>query len=322
MPGMSGRAHGAILGGFAPGRQLLRYDLAMFYAVHERPWLIVGCGYTGAVLAEQLAAAGASVIVARRDAAALAPLVARLGDRVQARAIDLGRPETLAGAVPPGAVVVDLAPPQPPVGAAEDALVRAAADARAHRVVYVSSTGVYAAGAGALVDESWPLAPITRTGVDRLAAERALTGVAAALGVPAVILRPAGIYGPGRGVLARLRAGTLRIVGERDTAVSRIHVADLASAIVRAGTVRALPSPVYNVADREAAPTRVVAEAAAAALGVEAPAPIAASTVTPEVAGMLTADRRIDAGRLARELGWTPAFPTWREGLAEELQAG
>jgi nucleoside-diphosphate-sugar epimerase len=316
---MSSRAHAAILGGPAPSRQLLRYDVAMFDAVHERPWLIVGCGYTGAVLAAQLALAGARVIVARRDVAVVEALAARLGDRVEARAIDLARPETLDGAVPAGAVVVDLAPPQSPVGAAEEALVRAAA--RAHRIVYVSSTGVYAAGAGALVDESWPLAPITRTGVDRLAAERALTGVAAAIGVPAVILRPAGIYGPGRGVLARLRAGTLRIVGERDTAVSRVHVADLAQAIVRAGTARAVPSPVYNVADREAAPTRVVAEAAAAALGVPAPAPVAAGSVTPEVAGMLTADRRIDAGRLARELGWTPAFPTWREGLAEELQA-
>jgi nucleoside-diphosphate-sugar epimerase len=292
----------------------------MFDAASARPWLIVGCGYTGAVLAEQLAALGAEVVAARRDAAALAPLVSRLGDRVTARALDLGQAETIV--VPPGAIVVHRAPPREPIGSGEDALARAAAAAGAHRIVYVSSTGVYAAGAGAVVDESWPLAPITRTGHDRLAAERALTGVAAAHGVDVVILRPAGIYGPGRGVLARLRAGALRIVGERDTAVSRVHVADLASAIVRAGTVLRLPSPVYNVADRDAAPTRVVAEAAAAALGLAVPAPVASASVPPEVAGMLTADRRIDAGRLERELGWTPAFPTWRDGLAEELASG
>jgi hypothetical protein len=28
---------------------------------------------------------------------------------------------------------------------------------------------------------------------------------------------------------------------------------------------------------------------------------------------MLLADRRIDAGRLARELGWTPRYPSWRD---------
>jgi nucleoside-diphosphate-sugar epimerase len=287
--------------------------------VSAHPWVIVGCGYTGAVLAERLVAAGARVVVGRRDLAAAQALATRLGKRALARPIELRDPETIA--IPSGAVVVHLAPPSAPVGAGEENLARAAARAGAVRIVYVSSTGVYAAGGGATVDESWPIAPLTNTGVERLAAERALTTAAAAAGVEVVILRPAGIYGPGRGVLSRLRAGTLRIVGERDTAVSRVHVADLATAIALAGSADRVPSPVYNVAVHEAAPTRVVATAAAEALGLTPPAPIAASSVPPEVAGMLTADRRIDGSRLERELGWTLAFPTWREGLAEELAA-
>jgi nucleoside-diphosphate-sugar epimerase len=291
----------------------------MFHPVPARPWVLVGCGYTGAVVAERLVAAGAHVVVGRRDLAAATELAARLGRRVAARAIDLLRPETIA--IPTGAVVVHLAPPAPPIGAGEAALVEAAKAAGAARIVYVSSTGVYAAGGGARVDESWPIAPITATGVDRLAAERALADAAAAARIELVVLRPAGIYGPGRGVLARLRAGTLRIVGERDTAVSRVHVADLAAAIVLAGTAVRVPSPAYNVADHDPAPTRMIATAAAEALGLPVPAAVPAAAVPPEVAGMLTADRRIDAGRLERELGWTPAYPTWREGLAEELGA-
>jgi nucleoside-diphosphate-sugar epimerase len=82
-----------------------------------------------------------------------------------------------------------------------------------------------------------------------------------------------------------------------------------------------LPSRIYNVADREATPTRIVAQAAAEALGLPAPVPVPVSTVSAEVAGMLTADRRVDGSRLERELGWELQYPTWREGLAAELAA-
>jgi len=286
--------------------------------VSARPWLLVGCGYTGTRVAERLVAAGAEVVVARRRADDAAVVAAGLGPRASARAIDLDAPATLAGAIAAGAVIVHLAPPGSPPGAGEEALVRAAVAAGAHRLVYVSSTGVYAAGGGAWVDESWPLAPITSTGADRLAAELALTAAAAGV-LDAVVLRACGIYGPGRGVAARIRAGSFRIVGERDTAVSRIHVDDLAAAVILAGTAQRVPSPVYNVADRDPAPSRVVGEAIAAALGVPLPPTVAAASVSAEVSGMLTADRKIDARRLERELGWQPAFPSWRDGLADEL---
>ena len=67
--------------------------------------------------------------------------------------------------------------------------------------------GVYAPGNGAWVDEGWPLAPATTSGRTRLAAERALPP-------DAVILRAAGIHGPGRGLVERIRSGTYRIIGD------------------------------------------------------------------------------------------------------------
>jgi hypothetical protein len=42
---------------------------------------------------------------------------------------------------------------------------------------------------------------------------------------------------------------------------------------------------------------------------------VAAASVDPEVAGMLLADRRIDASRLVRDLGWAPRYPSWRDAL-------
>jgi nucleoside-diphosphate-sugar epimerase len=178
--------------------------------------------------------------------------------------------------------------------------------------VYVSSTGVYAPAAGAWVDESWPVAPATASGAARVAAERALQAAGAP---PVVILRPPGIYGPGRGVAARLLEGTFRVIGDGRAHTSRIHVEDLAAAIHAVGAADAIASPIYNVADLDPCPTGEYADAAAALLGLPPPPRVAADAVPADVAGMLLADRRIDASRLTRELGWTPRFPSWRDAF-------
>jgi len=281
--------------------------------VAARPWLILGCGYVGEALAAQLAGAGADVTVARRDAAAVAAIAARVGAR--GAVIDLADRASLAGVVAPGAVVAYLAPPAGRDGAIDGAAAEAIARAGAHRLVYLSSTGVYAPGGGARVDEDWPLAPATASGAARLAAERAVLAAARAGGLSAVALRAPGIHGPGRGVAARLRAGTFWIVGDGTAHVSRVHVDDLAAAIVLAGTARALPRDVYNVADRDPCTAAEHGDGAAARLGLPPPPRVAASEVSPEVAGMLLADRRIDAARLEHDLGWTPRYPSWRDAI-------
>jgi nucleoside-diphosphate-sugar epimerase len=197
----------------------------------------------------------------------------------------------------------------------ERALGAAAAAAGVARLVYVSSTGVYAPAAGAWVDEAFAIAPTTAAGRARVAAEAALV----ASGVPLVIVRPAGIYGPDRGPIARLRAGHYRVVGDGATAVSRIHVDDLAALVVAAATAAA-PAPSYNAADDDPASSAALADAAAAALGLPTPPRVPLSAVDPETVGMLTADRRIANQRAKRDLGWAPRYPSWRTALAEELR--
>jgi nucleoside-diphosphate-sugar epimerase len=280
-----------------------------------RRWIVLGCGYTGARLATQLAALPddarpSELVLARRDPVPLAELVRALGAGARAIAVDLAKPETWPETLPDlnDAIVAHLAPPALPDGAAEAAL--AAAAHAAARIVYVSSTGVYAPAAGALVDESWRVAPATASGSARVAAETALRRSHERV----VILRAAGIYGPGRGVAARLREGTFRVIGDGRAHTSRIHVDDLAAAIIAAGTAAA-PSDIYNVADRDPTPTGDYADAAAALLGLPPPPRVPADTVPAEVAGMLLADRRIDAGKLERELGWSPRYPSWRDAF-------
>lgn len=271
-------------------------------------WFIVGCGYTGTRLARALVGQGADVTITRRDGAAATELAEQLGAR--GLRADLAQPNTLRGAVPPGAIVVVLAPPGADP-AAEIAGLLDAVGGEAKRLVYVSSTGVYAPGGGAWVDETWPLAPTTASGRARVAAEQAL----AASRVPWIALRVAGIYGPGRGLAERIGAGTYRIVGDGHAHVSRIHVLDLVAAIIAAG--RSTYRGAVNVADDDPAPIGEVADAVAAQLGKPAPPRVPVASVSPEVAGMLTADRRIANARLVQELGVVLRYPSWRAALSD-----
>jgi nucleoside-diphosphate-sugar epimerase len=267
-------------------------------------WVLVGCGYTGEHLARALVARGDKVIAARRNVNAIARLEADVG--VTGARADLAKPETLANLVPDGAIVVVLAPPGPDPAGEIHALVEAAR--RAKRIVYVSSTGVYGRGHGTWVDETAPTAPLSASGEARVAAERALD----AAKVSHVSLRVAGIYGPERGIADRIRLGTYRIVGDGNAHISRIHVEDLVSAIVCAGESDI--DGAVNVADDEPSPIGEVADAVAEKLGVDPPVRTPVDQVSPEVAAMLTADRKIDNTRM-KAMGVVLRHPSWRSAL-------
>jgi nucleoside-diphosphate-sugar epimerase len=272
-------------------------------------WVIVGCGYVGNALARRLVDEHHDVIVTRRELFAAVTSARAIGPDVRGIAIDLATPATLVAAIPEQAIVVCLAPPgRDPRGELE-ALLTASREAR--RFVYVSSTGVYASAAGEVVDETWPVQPITETGKARVLAESAVANAP----ISSIVLRVAGIYGPARGLVDRIRAGTYRIIGDGTSHVSRIHVSDLVTAIVRAGT--SAVTGAVNIADDDPAPIGQVADTLAARLGRPPPPRVPAESVDREVAGMLTADRRIANRRMKQELGVVLQYPSWRSGLTD-----
>lgn len=270
-------------------------------------WVIIGAGYTGAMLAGRLVRQGEDVIVTRRQPGAAAAAAVAVGSpRARGITADLTRPATLATLIPDDAIVVCTSPPGDEPGAEIEALV--SASRRARRLVYLSSSAVYPPAGGAWVDESWPIAPQTRAGRARAAAE-------AALGTAGIALRVVGIHGPGRGLVERIRAGTYRVLGDGSAHVSRVHVVDLVEAIVRAGTT-SVAGPI-NVADDDPAPIGEVADAVAAHLGLPPPPRVPVESVDPELAGMLNADRRIANRRMKDELGVVLRYPSWRSVLGD-----
>ncbi|QPF93137.1 SDR family oxidoreductase [Bradyrhizobium commune] len=210
-----------------------------------------------------------------------------------------------------------------PPGSAGDPAIAAFGDVlatgRHRRIIYLSTIGVYGDHGGAWVDESTqPQTTLDRARM-RLAAERAWTEVARG---NAAILRLAGIYGPGRNALATLRTGTARRIIKPGQVFNRIHVDDIASAIMAA--VRREGGGSWNVCDDEPTPPQDVIAYAAKLMGVAPPAEeaFAAAEMSAMARSFYSSSARVSNARLKRELGVTLAYPTYRHGLDALWHAG
>jgi nucleoside-diphosphate-sugar epimerase len=212
-------------------------------------------------------------------------------------AFDAARPDALEDLVIPGTLVLHSIP----VGGIANALRKKPPV----RVVYLSTTSVY--GDAKVVDETTPPA---HEGPRFQEEQAVLDGPWSAL-----VLRPAAIYGPGRGIHASMRAGKYRLVEDGANFVSRIHVGDLA-----AHAVFALLSDLtgaYPVADEAPCTSREIAEFCAKLLGM----PVPASMPREEVGETRRADRRVDGSAIRRALGLRLQYPSYREGVPACLEA-
>lgn len=190
-------------------------------------------------------------------------------------------------------------------------------------VGYLSTTGVYGDHGGDWVDETTPLTPSTKRGIARVQAESAWAAIP---DLPLHIFRLAGIYGPGRGPFAKVRAGTARRIIKADQVFSRTHVADIAR-VLAASIRNPNPSAVYNVCDNDPAAPQDVIGYAADLLGL--PLPPAEDFETAEISPMARSfyaeSKKVRNGRIKNELGVELLYPDYRSGLkallAHELSA-
>ena len=179
-------------------------------------------------------------------------------------------------------------------------------------VGYLSTTGVYGDHGGGWVDEDTPLAPSTRRGAERAEAEAAWL----ATGLPVHIFRLAGIYGPGRGPFAKVRAGTARRIVKEGQVFSRIHVEDIAR-VLAASIARPDPGRIYNVCDDDPAPPQDVIAEAARLLGLPPPPQVAFedAEMTPMARSFYAESKKVRNDRIKDELGVRLAYPDYRSGL-------
>lgn len=283
--------------------------------------LIFGHGYSAAALTPLLTAANWTVAgTTRGDPARVAAAGAT---PVLWPGPDAGLREWIARA---DAILISVAP-----DAGGDAVLAEFADdlrhARPRWVGYLSSTNVYGDHGGGWVDETTPAAPSTARARARLRAEEGWTALSHQAGWPLDIFRLAGIYGPGRGPFAKLRAGSARRIVKPGQVFSRIHVDDVAGAVMAA----LLPAVagaaqgcrIFNICDDEPAPPEAVIETAAAMLALPVPAaePYEQAQMTAMARSFYADSKRVRNDRLKSELGYHLRHPDLQSGLSAILEA-
>jgi nucleoside-diphosphate-sugar epimerase len=286
--------------------------------------LIFGCGYLGARAARRWHDAGHQVTVITRSSAR-ADGFRQHG--YQAVVADVTRPDTLSD-LPAAETVLFavgfdrttevLGPTIREVYAGGVRNVLTALPRGTVRFIYISTTGVYGDAAGDWVDEDTPPDPRREGGQAAHAAERDLA--AHPLGKRGVILRLAGIYGPGRlPFLEKLIAGD-PIPAVSTGSLNLIHVDDAAAAVVAAGELPGFDNGprVYCVSDGQPVERGEYYAEVARLLGAPPPTFTVPDPESPRAA-RAEADRRVRNDRMLAELGVILAAPNYRAGLAKIL---
>ncbi|HYJ27662.1 MAG TPA: hypothetical protein VEW73_08120 [Nocardioides sp.] len=263
--------------------------------------LLVGCGDLGAAVGLRLVDRGHDVLALRRNADRVPP-------PLRGRSVDLTREAPDLAGLRPRLVVVALTA-RPRTEAAYratyvDGMARAldALDVAPERAVLVSSTAVHGSrDRPPLEDETTPAAPADGPGRMLLAAEEAFHER-----LPhGTVLRLSGLYGgSSTRLLDTVREGR---VDDPHRWTNRIHREDAAAAVGHLLGMATLPETLYIGTDDKPAQLGDVAAFLAARL--DAPAPPPADPARGH-------GKRLSNARL-RATGWTPRFPSYREGYAE-----
>ncbi len=189
---------------------------------------------------------------------------------------------------------------------------------------YLSTTVVYGDWQGAWVNENSETRSRSPRGLARLRAEADWAALSATRGRGLHIFRLAGIYGPGRNALETVLAGKARIIDKPDQVFSRIHVEDIATAVfasMQAATAPPGRVEIFNVCDDAPCSPGTVIAYACELLGLPVPTPMSIEQAELSAMGrsFYADNKRVSNEKLKDQLGWSPAFPTYREGLAALL---
>jgi len=285
--------------------------------------LIVGCGYVGLPLGRELARQGHEVFGLRRSTLAAADLQAAGITPLHA---DITQPDTLAQLPRDFDWVVnctasgggDAANYRKIYREGNSNLVSWLAGAPPKKFVYTSSTSVYGQNDGSLVTEKSPVEPDAPTSQVLVETENFLMGAAAERQFPTVILRVAGIYGPGRGhsFKAFLR-GDAQIEGDGTRWLNMIHRDDLIG-VIMAALPAAPAGEVFNVTDNLPVSQLDFFTWLAEELKQPLPPRVLADAETGRRRGVT--NKRVSNAKLRTELKYAFQFPDFRAGYAAELR--
>lgn len=266
--------------------------------------LIAGCGYVGTAAAKLFAQEGWEVTGwTRTDSSA-----GRGKGAIALRVVDIRDLESVRRHAFAAEVVVHCA------SSGGDSYRRVYRDGTANlavcfpaaRLIFTGSTSVYSQTDGSSVTEESATEPDSENAKILLEAEKIV------LDNDGVVLRVAGIYGPGRSFLLRTVINRDAISGDRF--VNQVHRDDIASAILFLTRSRAVNPPrIFNVVDDTPAPRAEILQWLSSRLGL----PLSNSPSSAHTKGRRS-NKRVSNAKL-RALGWAPTYPSYREGFERSV---
>jgi nucleoside-diphosphate-sugar epimerase len=219
-----------------------------------------GNGFVGRHVAAALQVRGDSVRVLALPTEDTSSLEER-GIRVHRG--DICRPETLVAALDGAEAVLHLAAMMDVWRALADYravnvtgtenVCRAALAVGVRRVVHMSSSSVYGMALGRPADESFPLAPFRDPyPLTKAEGDKAVQRMIAQDGLPAVIVRPDQIFGPGDHLhfgktAERLRTGRGIVVGAGDNALPLVYITDIVRGLLLALDHKRAVGQAFNI---------------------------------------------------------------------------
>jgi nucleoside-diphosphate-sugar epimerase len=285
--------------------------------------LIFGCGYLGERVAQRWRTLENDVAVVTRSSIR-ADVFRQQG--YKAIVADITRPATLVDLPDAETVLFSVGFDRSAGQSIEEVYVRglrnvlAALPTGTDRLIYISTTGVYGDAGGEWIDEDTPSDPQREGGRACLTAERALAEHP--LGKNAVILRLAGIYGPGRIPFRSLLRAGAPIPAVSQGNLNLIHVADAVATVLAAANANPeMPSTgprIFCVSDGHPVERGEYYGEVARRIGAPTPSFAAPEPDSPRVE-RASQDRKVRNHRMLAELGVQLTYPDYRAGLAAIL---
>ena len=280
--------------------------------------LIAGCGYIGARVARLCRRNGMAVACMVRSAEKAANLVAEgIGTQVVSldHSVAFTLPENAGSLIyymvpPPGGGIMDTR--------ARNFIAELSKNPAPAKIIYLSATSVYSETAGGVVTEDSPTEPRSAMGKRRLDAEEAFRSYGEFHGVPVVILRVSGIYGPGRLPLMQISQGQPLLREEESGPSNRIHADDLAN-ICLAAAERGAGGDIFNVSDGRPCSMTSYFNACADALGMPRQPLVALDearrVMSPLMFSYVSESRVVDNSRMLGKLQVSLLYPDLADGL-------
>ena len=184
-------------------------------------------------------------------------------------------------------------------------------------VGYLSTTGVYGNTKGDWVSEINKPNPFQNRSYKRLNCEKEWIES----GLPVQIFRLPGIYGPGRSTFEAIKNKKIRVISKKNQVFSRIHVADIANAIIyllqNKNSLKFYQ--IINIADDEPCSQLEVIQYCYDLLGLTMPKPIlfeeAKEQLSPIAQSFWMENRRVSNKLLCETLGYKLIYKNYKIGL-------